>query len=186
MEKPNQLLLPALFCSGGAALIYQIAWMRPIGLVYNSSIYLVAIVTTAFMLGLAVGGYYMRLDGLVDRLKRPVLVYACIETAIGLYALVLLELFTLLPDFNEKLSEMTDPGRYHGALFISVIALLLIPTSLMGATFPIAAKIWAKHIPPAGLEKSIRSTTSEPLLEPCLPDSPYSPSSGFVAPFLLP
>lgn len=145
--KPNKFLLVALFCSGAAALIYQIAWMRPIGLVYHSTIYLVSIVTAAFMLGLAIGGYFMRLDGLVDKLRKPILTYAVIEAGIALYGIILLELFRLLPEFNSKLLLIHDPSKYHWALFISIIALLIIPTTLMGATFPIAICAWFKHSP---------------------------------------
>lgn len=129
----NRSILLALFCSGASALIYQIAWLRPIGIVFLPTVYLVAVVTTAFMTGLGIGSLYA--SGESRRCPYPILRYAQFELGIGLYGLLILELFTLLPDINQKLLTISDPSRYHGALFLSVLIILGLPTALMGATF---------------------------------------------------
>jgi predicted membrane-bound spermidine synthase len=129
----NRSLLFALFCSGAAALIYQIAWIRPIGIVFHSTLYLVAVVTTAFMVGLGAGSLYA--GSLSKSPRPPLLFYALFEIGIGLYGLLILEIFTLLPDINQKLLSISDPSRYHLNLFISILLILGLPTAMMGATF---------------------------------------------------
>lgn len=140
--KHNRWLLPALFLSGAAGLIHEVAWLRPLGVVYLSTVYLVAIITTSFMAGLACGSFFMGVVLPADRLKRPLLVYGWLEFSLGLYGLLLLEAFNLLAHFNHILVQTGNPFTYHLVLFGSVFLLLVVPTSLMGATFPLLARAY--------------------------------------------
>jgi spermidine synthase len=98
----------------------------------------VSIILTSFMLGLAVGSGLIR--RFADRIARPLLVYALVEGAIGLYCVLLLGLFGLLNVVSsEILGGMHSLFGHHVIQFVSVFLLLLVPTSLMGATFPLLA-----------------------------------------------
>jgi spermidine synthase len=52
-------MVPALaglfFLSGAAALVYQVAWLRMISLVFGVTVYAASAVLTSFMGGLALG-----------------------------------------------------------------------------------------------------------------------------------
>ena len=43
------------FCSGASALIYQVLWLRKLGLVFGVTVYAASTVWASFMFGLAVG-----------------------------------------------------------------------------------------------------------------------------------
>jgi spermidine synthase len=119
-------------------MIYELTWIRPITTIFSSTIYSVSIILTSFMLGLAVGSGLIR--RFADRIARPLLVYAVVEGAIGLYCTLLLGLFGLLNVVSsEVLGAMHSLFGHHAIQFLSVFLLLLVPTSLMGATFPLLA-----------------------------------------------
>jgi spermidine synthase len=125
-----------------AALIYEVSWIRPISSVYRSTIYAISIILTSFMLGLALGS---RLIGkFVDRVKRPLLLYSLLQFGIALYGLLLLSIFNILPMVFNKLLLIRTPFHYFLIQFFSVFFLLLIPTTLMGATFPTISKSYIK------------------------------------------
>jgi predicted membrane-bound spermidine synthase len=54
----QKLLLPVIFLSGIAALIYQLIWVRLLGLVFGVSSFAVATVVAVFLTGLGLGSYY--------------------------------------------------------------------------------------------------------------------------------
>ena len=54
----NRLLFTAIFISGASALIYQLIWVRLLGLVFGVSSFAVATVVAVFLLGLGLGSYF--------------------------------------------------------------------------------------------------------------------------------
>src|SRR2546427_9914847 len=76
-------LLLCLFVSGGSGLIYEIAWVRSLELVFGATSFAVATVLAAFMGGLALGSWLMGMAA--DRLARfhPLRVYAGIRGLTG-------------------------------------------------------------------------------------------------------
>lgn len=98
------------------------------------------IVLAAFMLGLALGGW--RFGRRIDKRGRPLLVYAVLETGIGLWALLLPHLLTvaisLFAASARGLAEMPFALNIIRSLF--AFAALLLPTILMGGTLPVLTK----------------------------------------------
>jgi len=141
--KNNNIILMVFFVSGMASLIYEITWIRPISMIYQSTIYVIAIILTSFMFGLAIGGYIA--GKYADKIKHPLRAYAFIEIGIGLYGLFSLSLFGLLPHVFDTLHSIHAPLVYNSIQFGSVFFLLLIPTALMGATFPIISKSYVRE-----------------------------------------
>lgn len=136
--RPAWFLLLALSLSGMAALTHQVSWIRPITSVLQSTVYVVALILTAFMLGLALGSFIMRFW--IDAVRRPLLLYSIIEFGIAAYALLLLSLFSTLPTILQTVTAIKTPLLYYFAEFSCILLLLLIPTTLMGTTFPVLAK----------------------------------------------
>ncbi|NIN79568.1 MAG: hypothetical protein GTO39_03410, partial [Pseudomonas stutzeri] len=54
----NRLLFTAIFISGASALVYQLIWVRLLGLVFGVSSFAVATVVAVFLLGLGLGSYF--------------------------------------------------------------------------------------------------------------------------------
>ena len=77
--------------SGMAALIYEITWIRPLSLVFGTTIYAVSTIIASFIFGLAVGSWLA--GRFSDRLKFPLKYFAFIQFGIGVYGLFLLPIF---------------------------------------------------------------------------------------------
>ncbi|MBA2321849.1 MAG: fused MFS/spermidine synthase, partial [Deltaproteobacteria bacterium] len=121
--------------SGASALIYQLAWGRAIHQVIGSTSGAIATVLSAFMAGLALGGWAGGL--LARRVARPLRVWAGLEAGIGLYALVFpLVLAGWIPAFHLFAESPLLP-----VVRFCWVALALLPaTAAMGATLPILAR----------------------------------------------
>lgn len=123
--------------SGATGLIYEVLWVRMLGLVFGATTVAISAVLAAFMGGLAVGS---ALGGrIAPKLQRPLRAYAVIEFVIGLYALVVPLLFRGLDQVYAGVWQKLQPGFYGFALsrFLLASLVLLVPTALMGATLPI-------------------------------------------------
>ena len=76
------------FLSGAAALVYQVAWQRLLGLTTGIAVHSVAIITAAFMAGLGIGS---QVGGTMSaRLtpKRSLIAFAVIELLVAGFATV--------------------------------------------------------------------------------------------------
>ena len=142
--KTRKLLLIAFIFSGMAALIYQITWIRPLQFIFGSTVYTISIIFSVFMAGLALGSWIISKH--VDEIKNLPKTYALFEIGIGLYGVLLLSIFNLLPKiYNSLYSLHTNFYLFEIIQFLIVFLVLLIPTTLMGATFPIIVKYYTEH-----------------------------------------
>ena len=130
--------------SGFAALLYQTAWMRQFSLVFGTSELAIAAVLSAYMGGLALGAGIAARH--VHRVTRPVLAYGLLEAGIALSALAVPLLLGLARLLHVALlggqPEPVDASGLGQSFFYLTIAfiVLLVPTSLMGATLPLLTK----------------------------------------------
>ncbi len=132
------LLLVAFLVSGATGLIYEVLWTRMLTFWFGATAHAIATVLTAFMGGLALGGW---LGGRAAERwpDRPLKLYAAAEvlvaiTAIGLQ--FLLEHAAPLMGFFAETFPGTGPVAL-GVRFAVLCVLLLVPTVAMGATFPL-------------------------------------------------
>ena len=144
------LLSVAYLLSGFCALIYQIVWIRKFSLVFGSTVFSMSIVTAVFFGGLAIGS---RLFGEISNIsKNPVRIYALLEILIGFYALAFPRLLATL----EKIYDPIYLQVYDNFVFLVLIrmfitlAVLSLPTLLMGGTLPILAKHFVRKLETAG------------------------------------
>lgn len=128
------------FLSGAAALILQVLWTRMLGHVFGATTLAVSTTLTAFMGGLALGSH---LGGrAAPRLRRPLLGFAVLESAVGLYGLLVPGLFSLLPAVQRAIGLDLATGIMGYAIlrFLVVTVILILPTTAMGATLPLLAQ----------------------------------------------
>ena len=127
------------FLSGAAALLLQVLWTRMLGHVFGATTLAVSSVLTVFMAGLAVGSYWG--GRRAARLKRPLLVFAALELAVGIYGLGVPTLLNEISGLERALMPQ-DVGfwGYTLARFGWVAAILIGPTAAMGATLPVLAE----------------------------------------------
>src|SRR6185503_16758898 len=123
--------------SGATGLIYEVLWARMLGLVFGATTLAVSTVLAAFMGGLALGSAVAGRLG--DRIRRPLRVYGLIEIGVAVYALLVPLLFTVVDNVYAFIWQQFQPGFFVFSLwrFVLSCALLLVPTTLMGATLPV-------------------------------------------------
>lgn len=123
--------------SGATGLVYEILWARMLGLVFGATTFAISAVLAAFMGGLALGSAWA--GRLASRIKRPLKVYGLLEIGIALYALAVPLLFRSVESLYVIIWKQFEPGFYAFNLwrFALSCAVLLIPTTLMGATLPV-------------------------------------------------
>ena len=127
--------------SGATGLIYEVLWARMLGLVFGATTLAVSTVLAAFMGGLALGSAVA--GRLADRITRPLRVYGLIEIGVAVYALLVPLLFTVVDNLYAFIWQHFQPGFFVFSLwrFVLSCALLLVPTSLMGATLPVLSAV---------------------------------------------
>lgn len=135
----NTLRLVALcfILSGATGLIYEVLWARMLGLVFGATTLAVSTVLAAFMGGLALGSALAGRLG--ARVARPIRAYGLFEIGIALYALTVPFMFALVDDLYAVLWHQFNPSFFVFSVlrFLLSCLILLIPTTLMGATLPV-------------------------------------------------
>jgi spermidine synthase len=134
----HRLVLVLFFVSGAVGLGYQVLWSRFLLEFIGVSAYSYATVLASFMAGLALGSAL--LGRVADRVKSPLRLFALLEAGVGLYALVYPGLSGAASQVYSSLVSYTPEQSGGGyALWAKVLmagALLLVPTTLMGGTYP--------------------------------------------------
>lgn len=138
-------LAACFFLSGIAGLAYEVVWTRMLILVFGATTFAISTVLTAFMAGLALGGW---LGGRMSRrLAEPALAYGILEVGIGLYALAVPFLFEgLEPVFRYawQAFHLSFPAITF-VRFLLAGSVLVFPTVLMGATLPVLSSLVASR-----------------------------------------
>ncbi|MDD5541620.1 MAG: fused MFS/spermidine synthase [Acidobacteriia bacterium] len=140
----HRLVYACFFLSGATGLIYEILWMRLLGLVFGNSVYAITTAVCAFMSGLALGGYFW--GRWVDRRSYPLLGYAALEVVVGLTALAVptgLKIFQAVyfhfyPSISHSLWVL------NAIRFVSAFTVLLVPTFFMGGTLPVLSRFFVR------------------------------------------
>src|SRR5579863_5142383 len=124
----SSLIAALFFCSGFPALIYQIVWQRALFAIYGVNVQSVAVVVSAFMLGLGLGSL---VGGWLSEKfpDRGILIFGVCELAVAGFGLISLRLFHWVSGFTA--------GSSLGITILFSFLLLILPTMLMGATLPL-------------------------------------------------
>jgi len=136
-----------LLVSGSSALIYQVLWVRLLSLSIGSSSASISTVLVAFFLGLGLGSYFA--GDILKRFKNPLKIYLFVELAIAISAILLLP---ILLNLDYYLSMFPILASCLGLKFLIVMLLLLIPTFLIGTTFPLLISFAVVHKNELGLK----------------------------------
>src|SRR5262245_43592595 len=142
------VLFGLFFLSGAAALIYQTAWHRLLGLFAGADTIAAALVVGAFLLGLGIGSLAAGLYA--DRLSRraALIAFALCEVGIAAFAVASPWLY-----YDVIYRELLPLSASRGVIFAVVFAGLLWPTFLMGCSLPFLSKAVVSEI--AGSAKLI-------------------------------
>jgi len=128
------------FLSGNAALIYEVLWTRQLGLVFGATTQAASAVLAAYMAGLALGAATG--GRWADRTANPLRLFGVLEAGIGVAGLALPWAIARLPALYAPVvgTEAGTGTMVALVRFGMTFGLLLGPTLLMGATFPVLAR----------------------------------------------
>ncbi|HXI01652.1 MAG TPA: fused MFS/spermidine synthase, partial [Candidatus Saccharimonadales bacterium] len=130
----------AIAVSGLGALLLEVCWTRTLSLVFGSSTHAFTLMLTTFLVGLAAGSAIA--GRLLGRVRDPVGAFALAEIGAGLAVFTGTFLFPELPYGFLLVFEATrgSPGWFDAGRFALAASIMLVPTLLLGATFPLAVR----------------------------------------------
>jgi spermidine synthase len=131
------LIVSALFfISGMPALVYQIVWQRALFSIYGVNAESVAVVVSAFMLGLGLGS--LAGGWLSARFPRwGIVMFGGAELGVAVFGLCSMGIF--------RWAANHTAGTSLPFTIIFSLALLIVPTMLMGATLPLLTEHLVRH-----------------------------------------
>lgn len=135
--------------SGACGLVYEVTWGKYLALFLGNTSLAYMCVLASYMGGLALGSFII--GSASTRIRRPLALYGWLESAIGLYAVAFP--FLIHPVESLVLSQGESLGfgtsAWVGLKLASALAVLLLPTVLMGGTFPLLMR----HYQPATIQQ---------------------------------
>jgi len=129
---------PLFFLSGAAGLLYEVVWVRALGLIVGGEAVASQAVLSAYFTGMALGAWAPRRR--LDRAASPLAAYAVLELGAalaGLYSLAALALGSrIVPHLTTGVS-----GPRLGIVAFAVALVAFLPaTFCMGATLPVLVR----------------------------------------------
>ena len=141
----NRLLFTAIFISGASALVYQLIWVRLLGLVFGVSSFAVATVVAVFLLGLGLGSYFF--GRWSERTRDPLRIYLYVELGIAATSIIAYLVIEALPVYRYLYEYAYNNLGFYGLsmarLLLSTVV-LLPPVFLIGGTMPLLAKYFLR------------------------------------------
>ncbi|MFC1861984.1 fused MFS/spermidine synthase [Chloroflexota bacterium] len=138
------LIMTCFFFSGLASLIYQMLWVRQLGLVFGTTLQSVSTVLSVFMAGLALGSFLF--GRLADRTNNPLRMFAFLEVGIGAYVMFIPLIFKELTAIQVAVMQSLPDGHI-GVTLVRILlcfVVLIVPTTFMGGTLPVIAKYFVR------------------------------------------
>ncbi len=139
-----RLLLAAAAVTGAASFFYEIAWIRMLSMVLGASTDAFDLMLSAFILGLALGGGWIRKR--IDRLQRPMVFLGLVQLAMGVLALATLWLYNASFGWMEAAMDalaLSENGYRVFSLASHGIAMaIMVPvTFCAGMTLPLLTEL---------------------------------------------
>ncbi len=138
-----ELLLWVSFGTAVASFIYEIAWIRMLSLVLGSATHAFELMLSAFILGLALGAFWIR--GRADRVQYPIRMLGLVQLAMGTLAIATLVVYGSSFDWMAGLTQALDENAqgyrlYNLARYGIALAVMLPPTFCAGITLPLITR----------------------------------------------
>jgi spermidine synthase len=130
---------PAFAASGFIALGYEVVWTRMLSIFILNTVYSFTIMLTTFLIGLALGSLIMARRA--DRVAQPLVWFGYLQLGIGLAAILMLYVFAKLPTIQSLIGVVSFRSEVASE-FLAGGVTMIVPTLLIGATFPLAARLY--------------------------------------------
>jgi spermidine synthase len=144
------VILVAFAFSGLSSMVYEVAWTRVLALILGSSTYAFTTMLVTFLTGIALGSFLFA--SLWGKRRVNLALLGVVELGIGLTALIIMPFLGKLPYYFLELFPTFDDNftLIISLQFIFCFMVMLIPTVLIGATFPIASQLYTANLSDLG------------------------------------
>jgi len=147
-----RLVVLGLGISGFTSFAYEIYWTRSLVFILGNSTYALTTMLSAFLTGIALGGYLVRF--FLSRFRDRAAVFGWTQVSIGIFSALALPLLFFIAEpqtLNQYLSQHSDRAfllifASYGVAFL----VMLVPATLIGATFPLVGQIAVSDLRKAG------------------------------------
>lgn len=148
-------LLLLAFITGAASFMYEIGWIRMLSLVLGASTHAFELMLSAFILGLALGGWWIRKR--IDQLQSPVVFLGWVQIAMALLALATIPFYQFTFEImgaTVQGLQRNDTGYliFNFASHLITLLVMLPATICAGMTLPLITHILLKN---TGKEQAI-------------------------------
>jgi spermidine synthase len=137
----QRLFLTAIVLSGFSALIYQLIWVRLLGLVFGVSSFAVATVVAVFLLGIGLGSWLF--GRWSERTRDPLRLYMVVELGIAALSLASYLVIEELPLYRTLYEHAYNHLDFYGMSLVRLVLSMLVllpPVLLIGGTLPLVSK----------------------------------------------
>jgi spermidine synthase len=141
------LVLFGLGLSGLTSFAYEIYWTRALVFVLGNSTYALTTMLASFLTGIALGGYLVRF--LLARAIDRAAAFGWLQLGIGFFSAVALPTLFAIDDpqalgrYMLEISSQAVPMVITG--FGTAFVVMLVPATLIGATFPLVGQLAARE-----------------------------------------
>lgn len=141
----------ALAVSGFGSFALEVVWTRILLISFSATVYSFASMLACFLFGIFLGSRLIA--RVVDRHENPVALFAALELGVALCVGVLCLAVNVVPDIFARLiaavAATLGDARQHTLVVSTLVAsfaLLVVPTTLLGATFSVALRAYTTNV----------------------------------------
>jgi spermidine synthase len=153
-KRTYQILLWGFAFSGFTSLAYEILWTRSLLYFLGLTTYTFSTILTTFLIGITAGSYII--SKVVDKRRDLLTWFGSIEILLGFSALLVIPVLENFYSISNTLRNWIGYNTYWGNVgvkFVLSFILMLVPTLLMGAAFPVVVKCYTRNI--EGIGKNV-------------------------------
>ncbi|MFU8779629.1 MAG: fused MFS/spermidine synthase, partial [Kiritimatiellia bacterium] len=144
MKRKSIIPLACLLLSGFACLVFQLLWMRQLGLIFGNTAYAAAMTLALFFAGLALGSWFWGEKS--AKMRNPMLAFAGLEIGIAVTALLDFGMAALFQTiYPHVYQQFTAPALRFAAKGLLAACLILPPAFFMGGTTPMIGQALIRH-----------------------------------------
>ena len=147
-----RVILLGLGLSGLTSFAYEIYWTRSLVFIMGNSTYALTTMLSAFLTGIALGGYLVRF--VISRTRDPAAIFGWIQILLGVFSAVALPILFAVADPQALSQHLIQTSTQAFALIFTgfgvAFLVMLIPATLIGATFPLAGQVYVRDLDQTG------------------------------------
>ncbi len=137
--------LVVLFCTGLVAIASEVGWTKYLGIFTGTTIYGFAAILTVVLIGIAWGSWWMK--SRLESLRAPHVWLSAGLVALGLALLLTRAGLSAVPNIYSGVNYLDASAPViYAVKYLVVFFMLIIPTFLFGALFPLNLKLYCVNL----------------------------------------